>query len=190
MAPPTGRIKWAAPLGLVAYLLLIGAALVTSAIHGFPWELLLTVMYVACLAIWLGLARQPLASLGFRRHPGWIGYGLGAVAIAAVLNLVFYAAVVAAGIAVPTRAPGVQDSLIALFLLGPLVALVGNALPEEALFRGFFQRSLTVWLGGGGAILVSALLFSVGHLPTGRAATCLPPDTCWWSSVCSRCSVC
>lgn len=174
MVSPTGRLRLAAQVGMAAFLVLVGAAQAASAVPGFPWEALIAVAFAACLALWLGIARQPLSGLGFRRYPGWLGHAAAAAAAGFLVSLVLYGGSAAAGIAAPTRVPTPGGVLIAILVLGPLVALVSTALPEEAIFRGFFQRGLTAWLGPGAAIVLSALLFAVGHLPN-RTRGHLPP---------------
>jgi hypothetical protein len=58
----TARLRLAAAIGLVVYLVLIGTALAVSAMSGFPWQVLLIVMYGGCLVIWLGVGRAARAA--------------------------------------------------------------------------------------------------------------------------------
>jgi CAAX protease family protein len=191
MASPAGRLRSAAPIGLAAYLLLIGAALATSAVPGFPWEVLLVALYLWCAwrSGWAWRA-SPSPGSGSGATRGWLGDGAAAAVVAAALNVLFYGVVVALGLAGPTQAVNLPGALVAVFLLGPLVGLLTTALPEEALMRGFFQRSLRVWLGTGGAVVVSAVLFSLAHLPNRTRGHLPPPGYLLWSSARSPCSAC
>jgi membrane protease YdiL (CAAX protease family) len=162
--PDAGRRRLAGQLGVVAYVLSIGAALATSRIAGFPWEVFLLVLAGACAGIWFGVARGSLSGLGFVRR-GWLAQAALGFGVAAGLNVLALLALMTAGLATISVGQSVPSAVAGALLLSPLIALGTTALPEEVLFRGFFQRTLTPWLGPGAASALSALLFALAHLP-------------------------
>jgi membrane protease YdiL (CAAX protease family) len=162
--PDAGRRRVAGQLGVVAYILSIGAALATSRIAGFPWEVFLLVLIGACAGIWFGVARGSLSGLGFGRR-GWLAQAALGFGVAAGITVLALLALMAAGLATISVGRSVPLAVAGALLLSPLIALGTTALPEEVLFRGFFQRTLTPWLGPGAASALSALLFALAHLP-------------------------
>lgn len=166
-----GRIQLAGQLGIAAYIASIGAALATSRVAGFPWEVFLVVLYATSAGLWLGVARQPLSGPGFERHRGWLAQAALGALVAAGLNVLLLATMVATGFVTLSGIRSVPNALTGGLLLSPLVALGTTALPEEALFRGFFQRTLASWLGPSVGVAISALLFALAHVPQRTANT-------------------
>lgn len=106
------------------------------------------------------LDRQTTAVLGLESRPGWqrevlIGLALGCLMIAAI-----FVAFLALHLAVLTSAGG--SAVMALLLSA--ASMLPLALSEEILFRGYVLRNLVQQYGARVGILITALLFSLGHM--------------------------
>lgn len=119
------------------------------------------------LAVILGLGGQRLEALGWRRDALW----------PALLATALLWALMQSGTVVAAWASGIAPVLDEAWhgsmgnALGPLLAqLLGTALMEETVFRGYLWPQLSAWLGGGrrGAWLgafASQLAFALLHIP-------------------------
>jgi membrane protease YdiL (CAAX protease family) len=173
--PDEGRF-WRSAHGFA--FLFIAFAWVVTGFHaifpwadGWPWHLLLPLAgYFALVS-----GAPPL-----RRSLCWLR--IGRISPATVMAT---AAIVVAAIAVLWVTPRSQYAKLGgSFLLGPIVHVfimgtlfsVVNAMMEEFVFRGILFDSVGALCGAGGAIVVPALTFGIGHyvgLPSGISGACL-----------------
>lgn len=159
---PTAELIWA----LAA--LLIVLSLIANHYGGWlsiPSWVTFVLFYGAVLILFTGL-RYPLKDLGFNRpsKSGWL-------AVLAAILINFAAGALFVFLPSGEAAP-LPQSDFANQITGPMsvvILILGiffrAALPEELLLRVTLQPRLAQFLPLGWAILVQALLFSVGHLP-------------------------
>jgi membrane protease YdiL (CAAX protease family) len=102
--------------------------------------------------------RRPIAALGLRPHGAaqetLAGFGLGALLMSVVIG-----SMVVAGWYHIERLGGAPAAL-----LGALGLLLLVAIAEEVVMRGLVFRIVEEWLGSVLALLISALLFGLGHI--------------------------
>lgn len=103
----------------------------------FSWMLPILIVYF--------IEKQKLESLGFASGRLPISIHLVLVVLVVVLPIVFL---------------GLDRSMI----LQILEQILFIAFAEEVLWRGYFQKRLSDWLGSRRGILVSSILFGLGHI--------------------------
>lgn len=110
-------------------------------------------------ALWLFLVVRPLRA---------VGHGLvvdGEAARTALAGFLAFAAVaVPLGFAVDFLHWNPRTE-VAMYVLRPILIFFTIAIPEEFLFRGIFQRSLTDRFGHRRALAVAAVIFGLAHGP-------------------------
>lgn len=116
------------------------------------------------------LERRTLASVGFKRHPGWLkDFALGSLIGGSSLAL-------AVGLEAAARAvhlaPQVTNAGALAITFGYLFAffLIAGAV-EELLFRGFVFQALVHNLGGFAAIAITSVFFGLAHVRNANAST-------------------
>lgn len=153
-------------LGLAVYLAVSGVTYAVYAAGGL-WEPLLVLYPVSAYLIWRLAAGKSLAQMGLGR---FTGYGLqlaAALVVASLLAASWLILLSVTGVRTVGLAPSPGAmALIAPLLLGPLVAGLLTAVPEEFVHRGFLLGLLSSWPGKAWALIASSALFAAGHLPT------------------------
>jgi membrane protease YdiL (CAAX protease family) len=174
------RRQEAAELGV--FLLLIGPSLVLSFVDtgggAVPFWLLAAatiardVGLVALILLLIARDRQPVTVIGWvRRRIGRdIAIGL-ALSVPLVIGAqLLEAALRAAGLSSPSSAPGLTPSGPGELVLAVVLVLV-VAVAEETIFRGYLILRLTTVLRSRlSAVVVSSLIFAIGHGYEGEAA--------------------
>jgi membrane protease YdiL (CAAX protease family) len=116
------------------------------------------------------LERRSLASVGYKRHRGWLrDFSLGSLVGAASLGLAVALAAAFGAVAFEVNAHDgtlLTGGFVTLFLF----FLVSGAF-EELLFRGFAFQALTHNLGAAAAVLITSTLFGLAHLSNDNAST-------------------
>lgn len=177
------------PLALVVAFLVTAGAMALSALVSVPALLLATVLPTAAAIATLvafGETAFPAVGYAFTKTgdgagiaPSWTlpdarGWGLvvaGTVATVAVNRLLFGLGALAGIDPVATVSPPAGLTATGLLVVAPvLLFVVGPA--EEYLFRGVLQRYLTGAFSTGGAVVWTAVLFTLVHVP--NAAFTLP----------------
>lgn len=153
-------------LGLAVYLAVSGITLAVYAADGL-WEPFLVLYPVSAYLIWRLAAGRSLPEMGLGR---FTGYGLqlaAALAVAALLSASWLVLLSVTGVRTLELAPSPGAmALVAPLLLGPLVAGLLTAVPEEFVHRGFLLGILSSWPGRAWALIASSALFAAGHLPS------------------------
>lgn len=159
------------PVGELVWVLTAFAVVVGLAANGYakwvdlPSWALQTVTYGAVLLLLVGL-RYPIRAWGIAwpSRRGWLAL--------LVVILINFAAAILFQILPPGEAEPIPQADLANQITGPWTVLVliaslllKAALPEELFLRVTLQPRLARFLPLGWAILIQALLFSVGHLP-------------------------
>jgi uncharacterized protein len=168
---------------IVALLLLIPAptigvflAMVPDATRGLTWG---AAAYVACKvwilvfpALWLLLVERGRLSLSPVRQGGLkVGALLGVLTSAAIVGayFVFHTWIDVDSMREAVERNGIGTPIRYLALVIPLALL--NSLIEEYVWRWFVFRKCETLMGGGLAVVVSALLFTVHHIVALKAQT-------------------
>ena len=115
------------------------------------------------------LDKRRFASLGFRRHPGWLtGIGVGLLLGASLMGTIFFIEFIFGWIAVKGFAWETRTGW-ANALTGAILSTLFVAVSEETIVRGYILQNLEECFGIRTAVIVSSILFGVGHLlnPTG-----------------------
>ncbi|MFF5228986.1 CPBP family intramembrane glutamic endopeptidase [Dactylosporangium sp. NPDC000521] len=128
---------------------------------------------VALVLLLLARARQPVAAIGWTGHKVWreVAWGVALTVPVLIGSQVLDAALRSAGLSGPrpsgaglVPAPGIGQLLLAV----ALVAVV--AVAEETVFRGYLiLRIAGVLRSRGWAVLLSSVIFSIGHGYEGSA---------------------
>ncbi|RAS67255.1 CAAX prenyl protease-like protein [Lentzea atacamensis] len=167
MTKTTGRILLAL-LGFLACVFL--PALLTSGLPPMVAYLVgVTGVSASALALVFLLRRyvdrEPFRELGLRRKPADVVTGF---VIAAVTALAAGGLAVLLGFAEWTGVPAVPMWLL---LVKVLAIFLGQAFPEELVFRGYVMTNLG---GGWRAIVISSVLFGALHVFSNGGATTVP----------------
>ena len=145
-----------------------------------PWAAVATLLYLAVYIAWLNGAGPPAKWRAARRYRlrllrpdsnGWskdgIGVTLSLMAVIAVLAALWIL------MGAPDHPPDLKPYpttayRVSIVVMGALV----SGVTEEVAFRGYMQRGLERF-GGGHAIVVTALVFTLAHLTHGLTALLL-----------------
>jgi membrane protease YdiL (CAAX protease family) len=130
-------------------------------VHDLFQALVLAAICLAPFLLALLVRQQPFRSIGWNRALITPGLQMG---VAMALLTVF----------LRNRVMDVLGGLAAP-VLGSLPIALGIALAEETIFRGYIQMRLAWWLGPWPGLVVTAILFTLWHLPAWLQA--LPTQT-------------
>jgi membrane protease YdiL (CAAX protease family) len=167
---------------LGVFLLLIVPSLVLSFVDtgqgtvAFPLVAIATITrdagLLALILLLLSRDRQPVATIGWVRRGAWREAGLGlALSVPVLIGAqLLQAALQAAGLSAPMPSSALLPSGPGELLLG-VVLVVVVAITEESVFRGYLiLRFGNVLRSRAWAVVVSSVIFSVGHGYEGGAA--------------------
>jgi membrane protease YdiL (CAAX protease family) len=116
---------------------------------------------------------EPIKSIGWRFRRWWLDILLGIVFFPAIFFGAAYLEqfLVSIGFMVPsTPTPSLQPKMDVTHLILAIVLVVVVAIAEETIFRGYMILRFRALTGGAGwAVLLSAVVFSLGHGYEGTA---------------------
>jgi membrane protease YdiL (CAAX protease family) len=144
---------------------------------GFPLTAVATILrdaaLVSLILFFLWRNREPIKTIGWQSKRWWVDILLG---MAAFPFMYFGAALLerfllSIGFTVPsTPLPSLQPSMDVLDLTLALILVAVVAIAEETIFRGYLLLRFRTLTGGTGwAVLLSAVVFSLGHGYEGTA---------------------
>jgi membrane protease YdiL (CAAX protease family) len=133
-------------------------------IHDLLQALILAVFCIAPFIVAMLVREQPIRSIGW--NPALITPGLQMGVAMAILTIFLR-----------NRVMNVLGGLATPFLSSLPIAL-GIALLEETIFRGYVQLRLVWWLGAWPGMVLSAVLFTLWHLPAWLNT--IPPQTIYY----------
>lgn len=179
---PSSRVR-SPTAAIIALLLLVPAptigvfiAMVPEATRGLTWG---AAAYVACKiwilafpSLWLLLVERGTLSLSPARQGGFaVGITLGVLIAAAIVcaYLVFGDWIDVDFMRQAAQRNGIGTPMRYLALVIPLAMI--NSLIEEYVWRWFVFRKCETLMGGGLAVVASALLFTVHHVVALKAQT-------------------
>lgn len=150
---------------IILYGVYLAALFVAALVPSLAWLAPVAMLVLLAGALWLWRAEgHPLRTLGFGRDVPWFRFLAYGLLLGVVLPLVAVAVQAAAGWLAFGPASHSTAELIRGLLLGVVRNLFVVAF-EEVVFRGYYLQRLRTRLGMWAAVLISALLWAVSHLP-------------------------
>lgn len=149
----------------VLYGIYIAALLISALVPSLSWLAPVAMLVLLAGALWLWRsAGHPLRTLGFGRDVSWLRFLIYGLLLGLMLPLAAIAVQAAADWLALEPTTLLTADLIRRLLLG-VVKMFFVVAFEEVVFRGYYLQRMRARLSIWSAVLVSALLWALSHVP-------------------------
>lgn len=151
---------------IILFCVYLTVLLLAALVPSLSWlaPVAMVVLLGGTLWLWRS-AGHPMRALGFRRDMSWLRFLVYALLLGLALPLTAVAVQTIAGLLALEPATLSTPELIRGLLLGVVKTLFVVAF-EEVVFRGYYLQRLRARLSMWPAVLISALLWALPHLPS------------------------